>query len=144
MREMHGHCLCGAVRIDVAEFRHDVSACHCDLCRRWTGAAMWGFEAPADAVTVTGEVASYRSSPFATRGFCPVCGTHLWIRDDGGPYDLVPGIFEEARDLPLVREVYADRAFACAPLAGGHTRVTKDTYERSHPFVNMEKADDQA
>ena len=96
---------------------------------------MWGFVAPADAVRVTGQVATYRSSPFAERAFCATCGTHLWFRDDGGDYELVPGLFEEAAGFPLSREVYADRAFAAVPLAGDHARVSRADYESSHPFV---------
>ncbi len=131
---LQGRCLCGAVTIHVTAFEDGASACHCDNCRRWTGAAQWGFEAPAEAVTVTGPVASFRATSFAERGFCPTCGTHLWIRDDDGPYDLLPGTFDAARDMPLTHEVYADRAFASVPLAGDHRRVTKETYERDHPY----------
>ena len=132
---MEGRCLCGAVRVAVARHEGATSACHCTLCRRWSGAATWGFEAPADAVEVTGPVATYRSSPFAERAFCGTCGTHLWLRDDGRGYELVPGLFDAAAALPLAREVYADRAFACVPLAGDHERVSRADYEASHPFV---------
>ncbi len=121
----------------------EISACHCDLCRGWTGAAQWGFEAPAPGVTVTGDVKTYRATSFSERAFCPNCGTHLWLRDDDGPYEFVPGLFEELRAVPLEREVYADRAFACVRLAGEHRRVTRDAYERDHPHVNTEVCDDQ-
>ena len=97
--------------------------------------ATWGFDAPADAVRVTGPVATYRSSSFAERAFCPTCGTHLWLRDDGRDYELVPGLFEGAAGFALSREVYADRAFAAVPLAGDHVRVSRADYESSHPFV---------
>lgn len=140
---MSGHCLCGAVRIRIDGPVGVVSACHCDLCRRWTGAAQWGFEAATDAVTVTGEVATYRATSFAERAFCPGCGTHLWLRDDGGPYEFVPGLFDAARDMPLDHEVYADRAFACVRLAGEHPRESRESYERSNPHVNMEVRHDQ-
>lgn len=60
---------------------------------------MWVVTAAAEDVRVTGEVAAFRSSPFAERAFCPVCGTHLWIRDDGGDYDLMPGLFDAAAGL---------------------------------------------
>lgn len=143
MTELLGHCLCGSVRIAVNAHEGAASACHCDNCRRWTGAAFWGFEAPADAVTVTGKVANYRATSFSERGFCPVCGTHLWIRDDSGPYDLMPGLFDAARTMPLSHEVYADSAFACVSLAGTHARISKEHYERDHPHETMEVCDDQ-
>ena len=94
---------------------------------------MWGLVVPADDVEVTGEVATYRSSSFAERAWCPACGTQLWFREDGAGFELMPGLFDGASDLPLVREVYADRAFACVPLEGDHKRVTKDEYEGRNP-----------
>ncbi|QIE55540.1 GFA family protein [Pikeienuella piscinae] len=132
---MTGHCLCGAVRLSVAHPVREASACHCAMCRRWSGAAIWGFEAPAEAVTVQGPVETYRSSSFAERAWCRRCGTHLWIRDDGEGFDLTPGLFDDAADFVLTREVYADRAFDCVSLAGGHARVKRADYERDHPFV---------
>jgi hypothetical protein len=132
---IEGRCLCGAVRIGIDSLPEGASACHCTMCRRWSGAAFWGFVVPAEAVHVTGEVARYRSSSFAERVWCPACGTHLWFRDDGADYELLPGLFDAAADVPLVREVYADRAFACVPLAGDHVRRTKAEYERDNPFV---------
>ena len=136
---MRGACLCGAVTVEVrgdhAAQAADLSACHCDPCRRWAGAALWGFEAARDDVTVTGDVASYRSSAFATRHWCPACGTQLWFMDDGGPYELNPGLFAETRDWPLARVVYADRAAAHAEIAGGHRRVSKADYEAGAKHV---------
>jgi hypothetical protein len=133
---MEGACLCGAVRIVVEGApAPDISACHCSLCRRWSGAAFWGFEAPVEAVTVEGPATTYDSSSFAERAFCASCGTHLWFRDHGAPYELVPGLFEALGRAPLAREVYADRALACARLAGDHPRVTAAAYEAAHNHV---------
>ena len=133
---MTGHCLCGAVEVRVAE-GHETSAsvCHCSYCRRWTGSAFWGFAADGKLVSSSGPVASYRSTPFSERGFCATCGTHLWIHDDDGSYDLLPGIFDAARDMPLDHEIYVDEALACLRLAGDHPRGTKAEYEASNRVV---------
>ena len=135
---MNGRCLCGAVRITVETAdAASLSACHCDPCRRWAGAVLWGFDAPGDAVTVEGPVGEYRSSSFATRAWCRYCGTQLWFRDDGdAPYELNPGLFDETRDWSLRRVVYADRAAAHARLEGGHARVTKADYEARSQHVD--------
>ncbi|MDH3263756.1 MAG: GFA family protein [Paracoccaceae bacterium] len=135
MSGIAGRCLCGKVTIRLTGCRREVSACHCAMCRRWSGAATWGFEAAAADVRIEGRVKSYRSSPFAERAFCPECGTHLWIRDDGKAYEFTPGLFDDASGFLLSREVYADRAFACVRLEGSHERVTRADYERSHLFV---------
>lgn len=132
---MTGACLCGAVEVRVGSHAAGASACHCGFCRRWTGAALWCLEAPAAVVAVSGPVKRYRSSAFAERAWCETCGTHLWIRNDGGAYDLMPGLFEAARAVPLGREVYADRPFAAVPLAGDHPRISAAEYEATHRFV---------
>lgn len=136
-----GHCLCGAVTITVAG-EHDprVGACHCRMCQRWSGGLFLCFTADAAAITVTGEVTRYRSSAFAERAFCPRCGSHLWFNDvdEGGQprcYELMPGLFDAARDWPLRSEIYVDRAMACVRLAGDHRRRTRAEYEAENPFV---------
>ncbi len=133
-----GHCLCGAVSITITG-AHDtnVGACHCRMCQRWAGNVNTGFSAEACGVTISGTVARYRSSTFAERAFCPVCGSHLWYRDQGEdgeppldePYEFSPGLFDAARGWPLRSEIYADRAFASGRLAGDHPRRTRAEVE---------------
>ncbi len=139
---MNGHCLCGGVTVRLGD-RHDprVGACHCRMCQRWSGGLFLCFR--ADEVQVMGQVARYRSSPFAERAFCPVCGTHLWMRDLNAagevavdaPYDLMPGLFEAARDWPMRSEIYTDRALASVALAGDHRRATRAEYEAKNAHI---------
>lgn len=139
---MNGHCLCGGVTVRVGE-RHDprIGACHCRLCQRWSGGLFLCFN--ADEVQVMGHVARYRSSPFAERAFCQVCGTHLWMREVGetgeaavdAPYELMPGLFDEARDWPLRSEIYTDRAIAGLRLAGDHRRATRAEWEAKNAHI---------
>lgn len=135
---IEGRCLCGDVRLTVTSWTPEVSVCHCTLCQRWGGGLTACFEAPRDAVTVTGNVSTYRATDFAERGFCPRCGSNLWFKDDDGDYDLCPGAFPAAADFPLVREVYADRAQHFAHFAGDHTRVSRADYESRKPHLEGE------
>ena len=128
---IEGRCLCGAVTVRAVP-AGGVSACHCRPCRRWSGAVFAGFD--AERVEIEGPVRTFRSSAFAARAWCGECGTHLWFRDDGRPYELSPGLFDEAADWPLEREVYADRARAFR-LSGAHERVSAAAYEMEHPHV---------
>ena len=100
---------------------------------------MGGFVAPADAVTVTGEVRRYRASDFAERAFCPRCGANLWLRDDGADYELSPGLFDDAARFPLIREVYADCAHRFASFSGDHPRITRAEYESHQPHVEADR-----
>lgn len=134
-----GHCLCGAVTITV-DGAHDPrpGACHCRMCQRWSGGLFLCFEAGASAVTVAGPVARHRSSPFAERAFCTTCGSHLWMRDldaADAPYELMPGLFDAARDWPLHSEIYTDRAMASVHLHGAHRCATRAEYESKHPHI---------
>lgn len=134
---MIGHCLCGAVTIRV-EGAHDPrpGACHCRMCQRWSGGLFLCFNAAQDAVTVSGPVARYTSSEFSERAFCNLCGSHLWMRDSQGTsFDLMPGLFDEARDWPLRSEIYTDRAMACLQIGGDHPRATRAEYEMKNRFV---------
>ncbi|MEB8388803.1 GFA family protein [Rhodobacteraceae bacterium KMM 6894] len=114
-----------------------VSVCHCYMCQRWSGGLFATFDAPANAVSVTGAVMHHRSSHLSERAFCPKCGSNLWIRDhaDDADFELIAGIFPDAATFPLISEIYIDQAPAYVPLAGDHPRKTADQYEATNPFV---------
>ena len=135
-----GRCLCGEVTISV-DGEHDTrpGACHCRMCLRWSGSVFLSFTAAADAVTVTGPVKRFQSTPFAERAFCGTCGTHLWIRNtqkDVEDYDLMPGLFDAAHDWPLHSEIYVDKAMASMHLEGDHRRKTEAEFEAENPHIS--------
>lgn len=134
-----GHCLCGAVQVQVRDLPTTMSACHCDLCTRWTGSLHMGLEVPAEACTITGPVRTYRSSDFAERGWCDTCGSAVFFRNiagrDAGLFELYPGLFADAGGARLTRVVYADRAPAGVVLGGDLDRVTKVDYEATCDHV---------
>ncbi|MGF1503045.1 MAG: GFA family protein [Paracoccaceae bacterium] len=132
---MYGKCLCGAVTIRIAGHVPRVGACHCAMCRRWSGSAYFAFEADPAGLTVEGPVRRYRSSSFAERAFCAECGSHLWLKDDNGPYELMPGPFDGATGFPLASVVYDDCAPAYLPLGDAPRRRTKADYEASEAHI---------
>lgn len=78
---IRGSCLCGGVRFEVHGFLGRVSHCHCSMCRKAHGAAFATYARveTRDFVLVSGsgDIASYESSPGATRTFCKRCGSTL-------------------------------------------------------------------
>ena len=50
-------------------------------------------------------------------------------------FDLMPGLFDEARDWPLRSEIYTDRALACLSLGGDHRRATRAEYESRNAHI---------
>jgi len=80
-----GGCLCGEVRYSAASAPTLRFNCHCRDCQRTTGS---GFAPIAvfseESVTVTGEPEFFENaggsgSPIA-RGFCPRCGSSVFLR----------------------------------------------------------------
>ena len=134
-----GRCLCGDVTIHVGRHRAEVGACHCARCRRWTGVALSVFTAAPDEVRIDGEVAIYPGE-IAERGFCPRCGTSLWLRNPGEDYEFMVGAFDAAKDYPLISEIYIDSAFAACRFAGDHKRATKREYEAKNRHLEDEDA----
>lgn len=132
---MEGRCLCGEVRLSAVATAPRVAACHCGICRRWSGTFFAAFEAETGTVRVEGPVRTYRSSSFAERAWCDACGTQLWLKDDTGPHEFFPALFEAAADFPLASEIYIERRLACLPLAGDHPRRTGAEYEANHLHV---------
>jgi len=130
-----GRCLCGDVTIRVGRHRAEVGACHCTRCRRWTGVALNVFLAEPDQVEVTGPATIYPGE-IAERAFCPRCGTSLWFRDNDDTYELMVGIFDGAKDYPLISEIYIDRAFASCRFAGEHKRAKQAEYEAKNAFIS--------
>lgn len=132
-----GHCLCGDVTVTVDGAHVPApGACHCRMCQRWSGGVFMCFEADAEAVTVTGEVTRYASSGFAERAFCPRCGSHVWMRDtdrDDNSFELMPGLFDEARGWAMRSEIYTDDAIV--RLRGDHPTATRAQYEAKNKFV---------
>ncbi len=131
-----GRCLCGSVHVRVTEHRTDIGICHCSMCRQWTGSAYAFFTAPDTAVEIEGEVKAYRSSSFSQRGFCPTCGSGIWLKDDGSDeYELCAGLFEDARNYAAISEAYVDQRLVALTIQGDHKRVTAAEYEEKFPFV---------
>ena len=97
-----GGCLCGAVRFTVAIMPTRTGACHCGMCRKWAGGPYMATDCGTD-VTFEGadNIATYRSSPWAERGFCKTCGSNLFYRIvETGQLMMSTGTLE-AQDGPV-------------------------------------------
>lgn len=106
-----GHCLCGAVTFTAADANHDLNACHCGMCRRWSGGPFMALPCGSE-VDFNGKenIAVFDSSDWAERGFCKQCGSHLFYRlKDSGEMEIPVGLFEsDIDDLNFELQVYID------------------------------------
>lgn len=76
-----GSCLCGAVTVEVEGPLGPTDACHCTMCRKWSGHYWASTEVPRERLTVHGaeNVSWYESSAKVRRGFCRTCGSVMFF-----------------------------------------------------------------
>lgn len=96
-----GGCLCGKRHFTVSGPPAAVGYCHCKMCQRATGAACAVLVRFRQADVVwTAKPKIYRSSPIAVRGFCPDCGSPLFLQYDNDDFvRLTIGAFDQGDQL---------------------------------------------
>jgi hypothetical protein len=132
MSSTAGGCLCGAVRYDLAAPPTEYGACHCGMCRKFSGGIELGLMVPPDGVTWTADTSlrTYASSEWAERGFCGTCGSSLFWRltapgDMQGLLSLSAGSLDDFDGLTFASEVYIDCKPASHAFAGARRRMTE-------------------
>jgi hypothetical protein len=127
-----GGCMCGAVRFTATLTTHEFGACHCDMCRRWTGSAMLGLTVPEANVTWQGaeNIVKIQSSEWAERATCAKCGSPLYyhVTADGpmaANLEIPIGLFDDASGLTFTNEIYIDHKPDSFAYAGERPRLTR-------------------
>ena len=125
-----GGCLCGAVKLRATLKEAGFGACHCGICRRWSGGAPF-FAVQADVEVTQGadKATTYVSSEWAERAFCSVCGSNLWYRVTmPGPFEgaahVAWGALDDISGMALTSEVFIDDKPEGYDLAGDRPRMT--------------------
>lgn len=85
-------------------------ACHCGMCRRWTGGPLMYFDTEgAPAITGREFVGVYRSSETGERGFCTRCGSVLFWKVAGEErYTFTAGSLDDARGFTFKRQIFIE------------------------------------
>ena len=103
-QQHHARCYCGATTLSIKAAAITVAYCHCDDCKRWTGAPLPAFAAfPEAAVTAAPELASPLSIvPGVDRWSCGTCHSPVAARFDYLPGQIyIPlGTLDTAERLP--------------------------------------------
>lgn len=105
-----GGCLCGAVRVSAPKMSVHAGACHCGMCRKWTGGPLLAVDCDSE-VSFEGveNVTVYSSSEWAERGFCKKCGGHLFYRLKQGNRYIVPvGVFDNPDTFVFDHQIFID------------------------------------
>lgn len=109
-KEGRGSCLCGGVRFTAKSMSRHVGACHCSMCRKWGGGPFMEVACGTDVDFESQEhIVAYASSAWAERGFCKICGTHLFYRlRETQEYQMPVGLFDPAAGLVFDQQVFID------------------------------------
>ncbi|MGH1483899.1 MAG: GFA family protein [Geminicoccales bacterium] len=114
--ELTGRCLCGAVTYRTDGLPLRVSHCHCEQCRRSSGGVALTLAAfNADQVTFSGiAMKDVRPTDFATRSFCPECGSHITFQFDDKPefIAIMVGTLDQPEKTPAIRHNFASEKIA--------------------------------
>lgn len=108
--ENTGSCLCGAVKITANRVHHSIGACHCGMCRKWTGGPLLAVDCGSD-VSFAGEenITVYNSSDWAERGFCKQCGSHLFYHlKEAEQYIMPVGLFDDTDGFSMDHQIFID------------------------------------
>lgn len=110
-----GSCLCGAVTFKIENAPTKVGACHCGMCRKWSGGVYLALHLTKDQVSFDGadHIECYRSSDWAERGFCRTCGGNLFYRvtapgPNEGDLHLGFGTLDDQSGMTLQEEIFID------------------------------------
>lgn len=104
-------CLCGAVKIVASTINPKFTVCHCDTCRNWGGGPFFAVRC-GTTVTIDGDdkISLYESSAWASRGFCSVCGTHLFYKlKKTGELNIPVGLFKNLAGLQMDMQYFSDK-----------------------------------
>ena len=121
-----GRCLCGAVTFTAERVEPTFTACHCNMCTRWSAGTFFSVRAHGVTFAASSPVGRYDSSSWAERGFCTTCGTVLFYAFKGsGSYAMSVGVFDDPAQFPLASEIFIDRKLPGFSLSGDHARLTE-------------------
>jgi hypothetical protein len=109
--QLTGRCNCGAVTFVAAGPFRPAKACHCKSCRRQSGHFIAATQIDRSGLTLSGadSLAWYSATPNARRGFCRVCGAHLfWHREGSTRISIFMGCLDEPTGIRLADHIFVE------------------------------------
>lgn len=111
IKNVTGGCYCGAVRFRASHVSSEVTECHCSQCRKQSGHRYAGAGTTAGAVQIEGadRITWFRASSQAERGFCSICGSHLFwksLHDD--EMSILSASVDEPTGLHMAAHIFVN------------------------------------
>ena len=121
--------MCGAVRYEGRGMPFHVTHCHCEDCRRSSGAAFvtWASFRSTDFAFVKGQPRKLAWEG-RERSFCPVCGTHLTFQTGPGAEEVgvTVGSFDHPEEVVPESHTWVQDRVAWVKLADGLPVYARD------------------
>lgn len=131
--KLEGGCHCGAIRYVLSDAPTGRMVCHCQTCRRITGAPVvaWLSLDPATLRFTKGQPQIYVSSPDRTRQLCGTCGTQLtWSRDDDASFiDLTTASLDDPNAFPPTHHSWTSHDITWVKFGDGLPNFPKGRYD---------------
>jgi hypothetical protein len=125
----HGACLCGTVRYRVNARPLTITACHCDACKKMSGATnLLVFTVPKDGFAhLSGALLRFRRTAASGNQsdvvHCAVCGTRLWHEPQAFPVmTIAAGTLDDPSWVVPASEIWVERASPAAIFHGDAQR----------------------
>jgi hypothetical protein len=107
---LKGQCMCGAVKFSATAEKPSVTACHCDMCRRWSAGPFMALTCKSVTFESQENIGNIHSSDWAERGFCTKCGSNLFYHIvESSDYQIAAGLFDDQSMLRMSLQVFTDR-----------------------------------
>lgn len=106
----HGSCLCHSVRFTFEPKEKHFDACHCSMCRKWSGGVNFAVVAKGQ-IEFEGEenISIFESSDWAERGFCQKCGSNLFYRlRDQSITVFCLGAIDNSEEFEFTGQIFID------------------------------------
>jgi hypothetical protein len=112
---VRGRCLCGGIRYSVHGELRDVTDCHCERCRRFTGHHMAATSALVDEIDTDDADSLLRwfwPVPEAGYAFCSRCGSSLFWESTADPErrSICAGSLDAPTGLTTARALWTSQA----------------------------------
>ena len=79
-------------------------------------------------------IAVFTSSPWAQRGFCKHCGSHVYMKMTvSGDYGIPPGLFSNDDGIQFNRQVFFDKKPTYYGFSNATRNITSETIYRYYP-----------
>lgn len=108
-----GSCFCGAVQFELSGEPIVSGYCHCDSCRRWSGAPLTAFtiwEPGAFRIKAGQEsILSYSKTELTARKWCGKCGGHIYCDHETlNLIDVMPDCLQGFAFTPAIHIHYQE------------------------------------